>query len=83
MGKESRPSQEASAIPAQRELKEPHVRAGSHKADTCLQNKHRKEDAPSAETSRGCDRLGRGWEADLGPPPGMLRAQQGGTDWMR
>lgn len=49
---------------------EPQVTAGSHEADTCLQNKQQEEDAQSAETPPGCDRLGRGdgsrgWEADL------------------
>ena len=49
---------------------EPQVTAGPRKADTCLQNKQQEEDAQSAETPRGCDRLGRGdgsqgCEADL------------------
>lgn len=83
--KESRPSQEALTIPAQREGKAS-GQGRFPQADTCLQNKQQEEDSQSAETSWGCDRLGRGdgswgWEADLpgkggalGSPPGMLHA---------
>lgn len=75
-GKETSPSQEASTISAKRELR-PQVEAGSHETAKCLQNKRQVEEAQSAETSQGCDRLGRcewadgralgsqGWEADL------------------
>lgn len=51
-------SPEALAIPAKRDLG-PQVEAGSHEAAKCLQNKHQGEEAWFAETSRGCDSLGR------------------------
>lgn len=71
MGKKTSPSQEAFAIPAKKELG-PQVEAGSHGAAKCLQNKHQDEEARSAQTSQGCDSLGRcelmeePWEPRLG-----------------
>lgn len=58
MGKETSPFQEPFAIPAKEELR-PQVEAGSHQAANCLQNKPQDEEAQSAETSQGCDSLGR------------------------
>lgn len=72
MGKETSTSQEAFAIAAKRELR-PQVEAGSHEAATCLQNKHQDEEAQSAETSQGCDSLGR-CESELMEEPWGAKA---------
>lgn len=80
MGKKTSPSQEAFAIQAKKELK-PQVEAGSHGAAKRLQNKHRDEEAQSAQTSRGYNSLGRcelmagPWEPRLGGDLPVLTAR--------